>query len=390
MFCYRAHPPSTRNLFHRMQLMDLWAPQSASIGGDLDHRLGELAARPAVFSIHLTEGEPYTGRTANLSRRFARLLGPDRSRSRLLNLRSVAARVEWQYTASWLETNLLLWEVSRRYHPKNYRSLMRLRLPPYLKIGLSNPFPRCYVSTRLAGSNGVWYGPFRNHARAEQFEAQLLSLFQIRRCQEDLAPSPDHPGCIYGEMNMCLRPCQQVVGREEYASEVLRLTEFLATGGRSLAEVLTQARDQLSAEMRYEEAARIHRQLEAVERVMKTADELAAEIDRLNGVAVTRSVEAGAVELWFFLNGCWLHPVRFRVADPGCTESLDHRLRAIAAGIAAPRLSAREREEHLALLARWYYSSFRDGEWLRFTALEQLPYRKLVHAISRVARDAAG
>ncbi len=346
-----------------------------------------MAGRPAVFAIHLSEGEPYTGRTANLSRRLARLLGPGQSGTRFLNLRDLAVRVEWQYTASWLETNLLLWEVARRYHPQNYRSLMRLRLPPYLKIGLSNPFPRCYVTTRLAGSKGVWYGPFRNRARAEQFEAQLLGLFQIRRCQEDLAPSPDHPGCIYGEMNMCLRPCQQVVGREEYASEVRRLAQFLSTGGRSLAEAFARAREQLSAEMRYEEAARMHKQLEAVERVIHSGDELAAEIDRLNGVAVTRSVEPGAVELWFLLGGCWLAPVRFRVADPGCNESLDSRLRAIAARLSLPRLGVREREEHLALLARWYYSSFRDGEWLGFPSLDQLPYRKLVRAISRVAKE---
>jgi len=90
-----------------------------------------MAGRPAVFAIHLSEGEPYTGRTANLSRRLARLLGPGQSGTRFLNLRDLAVRVEWQYTASWLETNLLLWEVARRYHPQNYRSLMRLRLPPY-------------------------------------------------------------------------------------------------------------------------------------------------------------------------------------------------------------------------------------------------------------------
>jgi hypothetical protein len=46
----------------------------------------------------------------------------------------------------------------------------------------------------------------------------------------------------------------------------------------------------------------------------------------------------------------------------------------------------RERQEYLALLARWYYSSWRDGEWLPIESFDNLPYRKLVHAISRVAR----
>jgi hypothetical protein len=48
----------------------------------------------------------------------------------------------------------------------------------------------------------------------------------------------------------------------------------------------------------------------------------------------------------------------------------------------------RERQEHLALLARWYYSSWREGEWVGFEDFEHIPYRKLVHAVSRVAHGA--
>ena len=44
----------------------------------------------------------------------------------------------------------------------------------------------------------------------------------------------------------------------------------------------------------------------------------------------------------------------------------------------------------LALLARWYYSSWRDGEWLPFDGFPALPYRKLVNAIHRINRDGAG
>ena len=45
-----------------------------------------------------------------------------------------------------------------------------------------------------------------------------------------------------------------------------------------------------------------------------------------------------------------------------------------------------ERQEYLALLARWYYSTWREGEWLGFDSYGDIPYRKLVNAVSRVAR----
>jgi hypothetical protein len=281
--------------------------------------------------------------------------------------------------------------VARRHFPETYVSYLKLRFPPYLKVILSNPFPRTQITTRLSGAASFHFGPFRNRAAAEQFQNQVLDLFQVRRCQEDLSPSPEHPGCIYGEMNLCLRPCQAVVSRDEYGGEVSRLVEFLATGGRSLAEVVTAARDRLSAELNFEEAARQHKRLEKIQQVARLRDELCEDASRVCGVAVTTSAAPGAAELWFLWHGVWQPPFRvdFQIAD-GRPVSLDQRLRELIGGLAPRSARPSERAEHLALLARWYYSSWRDGEWIRVDGIDRLPYRKLVAAVTRAAAGAPG
>jgi excinuclease ABC subunit C len=76
---------------------------------------------------------------------------------------------------------------------------------------------------------------------------------------------------------------------------------------------------------------------------------------------------------------------RFAVHE-GKPVSLDPQLREVSATVAPRKLTIRERQEYLAILARWFYSSWRDGEWLSFPSYDEVPYRKLVHAISRVAR----
>jgi excinuclease ABC subunit C len=372
--------------------MTLWTPEVIEVpdgGAGIDALLDATPARPAVFAVWPREGSPYLARTALLRRRLHRLLRERAHPSRLLNLRSVAARIEYRLTASWLETNLVFHEAARLHFPETYLKLMKLRMPPYVKIILSNPFPRSHVTNRLSGSPALYYGPFRSRNSAEQFESQFLDLFQMRRCQEDLEPSPSHPGCIYGEMSMCLRPCQQVVSADEYRSETERVTEFLSSDGRSLLDTAVHARERLSGELDFEEAARQHKRVEKIQQVLKLRDELARDIARLNGVAVTPSVELECVELWFVLAGCWQHPLRFgfEVAD-GKTVSMDHRLHEIAESIEPRKLARSERQEHLALLARWFYSSTRDGEWLPFDSLETLPYRRLVNAISRVVHPA--
>jgi len=255
-------------------------------------------------------------------------------------------------------------------------------------LGLAE-MPAHFQPTHLGRAPAVYFGPFRTRVSAELFESQFLDLFQMRRCQEDLMPSPAHPGCIYGEMGMCLRPCQQVVSVEEYGHEVKRVIEFLRTDGHSLVDVATAARDRFSAELDFEQAARQHKRIEKIQEVLSLRDELARDVNRLNGVAVTASVEPQAVELWFVLQGAWQPPQRitFEVVE-GKPVSLDQKLREAVSTLAPAAQSMRERQEYLALVARWHYSSWRDGEWFTFDNLEHLPYRKLVHAISRVAQKA--
>jgi excinuclease ABC subunit C len=357
----------------------------------LDQALETIPNVPAVFLLWpKSSGDPYLAKTALLRRRLLRLLRERQAPSRLLNLRHTVGRIEYCLTGSALESSVRMYEQARLHFPENYLDLLNLRMPPYAKIILTNAFPRSQITTHLARTPAIYYGPFRSRASAERFESQFLDLFQMRRCQEDLEPSPRHPGCIYGEMGMCLRPCQQIVGPDEYRHEVDRVVEFLATNGRSLLDSVSAARGQLSETMDFEEAARQHKRFEKIQEVLKLRDDLARDIDRLHGVSVTRSVAPDAVELWFVREGHWQQAQRlsFEVTD-GKTVSLDRRLRETVAAVQSRTLPLRERQEYLALFARWYYSSWRDGEWLSFDDYENIPYRKLVHAVSRVARREA-
>jgi excinuclease ABC subunit C len=356
---------------------------------NLDASVGEVPNADAVFVVWAGERSAYMAKTSMLRRRLLRIFKPGEPGAppkRSLNLREVVTRVEYWPTASRFESMLLHYALARRHFPEDYLRMIKLRMPAYVKLILSNEFPRTQVSTRLSGGRALHYGPFQSRAAAELFENQFLDLFQMRRCQENLEPSPQHPGCIYGEMNMCLRPCQQVVSRDEYRSEVERVEEFLTGNGAALISVAAAARDRLSAEMNFEEAARQHKRLERIEAVLALRGDLVCDIDRLYGVAIAPCLAADSVLLWFVCQGAWQAPVRFPLTS---MVSLDQRLRELVASIqpVAPPLA--EKQEHVALLARWRYSTWSDGEWIGFPGMDQAPYKKLVRAISRVRQKAA-
>jgi excinuclease ABC subunit C len=348
----------------------------------LPSEIDSLTDRPAVFLLWANQGAPYLARTALLRRRLKRLISERDRVSRVLNLRGVVERIEYWPTGSQLEATMIHLELARHYFPDDWPRLTRLRPPAMVRLTLDHPFPRMMITSKLG--RGLYYGPFPSRAAAERFETGVLDLFQIRRCEENLAPSPDHPGCIYGEMNRCLRPCQQAVSTEEYRGETARVEQFLRTQGASLIESTEAARDRASAEMQFEEAERLHQRTLRIREVRELAGVLAGAADTLSGVAVTPSAEVEAVELWFMTGGSFAAPVRFSLSETeGAGQSMDHRLRELAGKI--PR-GASPNADHLAILLRWHSSSWRDGEWIGFDSFEKIPYRRLVNGIGRVVK----
>jgi len=170
----------------------------------LDEAIASLPNSDAVFLVRAGDRSAYLAKTTMLRRRLLRILKPADSPRRSLNLRQVVTQVEYWTTASRFESALLHYSLTKQHYPDDYLRLVKLRMPSYVKLVLANEFPRTQVTTRLTGGRGLYYGPFRTRASAELFEDQFLDLFQLRRCQENLEPSPEHPGCIYGEMGRCL------------------------------------------------------------------------------------------------------------------------------------------------------------------------------------------
>ena len=362
-------------------------PRTLVVDENLDRELDEtVPTSAAVFIVWPREGAPYIARTGVLRRRLKRLLRTPSQPSRLLSLRSIAERVDYWPVASSLESTLVFWEVARQHAPDTWTEILKLRYPFYLRLTLGTDFPRTYVTTRLSGTTARHYGPFRTRAAADEFEHQFLDLFQLRRCHEDLAPAPDHPGCVYGEMNMCLRPCQLAVRREEYASEAQRVFDFLLTGGKTMLRAAETQRDRLSADLDFESAAREHKRITKIQDVLKLRDDLANDLEQLHGVAVTRSHEPHEVLLWFLLSGAWQTPVGFSVALGDQSVSMDRRLKEVIASVHAADVSMPERQDHLAILTRWHQSTWRDGEWIPITDFASAPYRRIIAAISRVMR----
>jgi hypothetical protein len=402
--------------------------------------LAQLPQSPAVFALFGADptAEPYLNKTPNLRRRLTRFLDARPEQTKRLQLAAKVVRIEWTLTGSDFESQLLLYKASREAFGEAANKRMKLRAPAFLRMAKKNPYPRVYATNTVTISAAdSLYGPFPGRLAAERFCDEALNLFLLRRCYEELHPDPAFPGCAYGEMKMCLAPCNQGCTDERYAEEAKRVAEFLETRGESLAADLARDREAASEALRFEKAAAVHDRIRKVEAVMALASDTVRPLSRLNGLVLQPAAlqpEGEHVALFLLRRGILAGPALYSVAgirhpneQSGSSSLFAHptALQPVPLGeghttavVAMPAMASRDlleqrldealasleqqwRDEskglgkrdalaaHLCLYARWYYrpTTKRVGEVYFEAADGSLPKKAILRGISRVFRS---
>jgi len=384
--------------------------------------------KPAVFALYAENetAEPYIGLTPDLRRRLERILRPAKGQTKRLQLVSRVRRIAWQLTGSEFESLVVQFALLEiNYGPKALER-MKLRAPAFVKFHGGNPYPRLTVTNRPSLKEAQWaFGPFPSRAAAERYSEELLKLFLLRRCEENLDPNPSHPGCVYGEMKMCLAPCQIGCTDARYGEEAEAVRSFLATRGASKLVQIGEQRDHASEQLEFETAARLHAQFEKVEAVRALAAELVHPFSALRACIMQASANPDEVAVFLYQDGELRGPAAFSTlgmriqneqsgssslfAQPMAIEPvvesegpaaikasrdmLESRLESALEVLSArrPQPNATVRQGHPALLTRWYYrpQQKRVGEICFPNADENTaqpwPLKSMLRSMGRIA-----
>jgi excinuclease ABC subunit C len=388
-----------------------------------EESLRQLPSRKAVFALYGADdqAEPYIGLTPDLRRRLERLLRPAVGQTKRLQLVSRVRRIEWQCNGSEFESLLLQFSLLERTYAIKALERMKLRSPAFVRFHGGNPYPRLTITNRPNPKDAQWaFGPFPSRAAAERYSDELLKLFLLRRCEENLDPNPSHPGCVYSEMKMCLAPCYQGCSDERYREEAEAVRSFLATRGESKLTQIRLQRDEASEQMEFEAAAALHAQFQKVEAVRALAPELVRQFNELRACLLQTSASPDEVSLFLYQDGELRGPVPFSTlgmriqneqsgssslfAQPMAVQAvpefespaalkaardvLEARMETALASLSAarPAPNATVRQGHLALLTRWYYrpQQKRVGEVCFPDAQGNWPLKSMLRSVGRV------
>lgn len=237
----------------------------------------------------------YVGKAKKLRRRVSSYFQRDGHPARTTRLVMEIADLEAVATDSEVEALLLESSLIKELQPRFNVLLKDDKDYPLLAI-TREEFPRVFI-TRDRKLEGVDYvGPFISSLDLNRAYHFLMRVFRFRVCDLDIhegdASRRHFKPCLNWHIKRCSAPCTTRIDRAAYGADIASLRAFLLGRGKGpVVADLRQRMQQASGELRFEDAARLRDQLQALDRLKERgrlrdyAEPAAPVLDIHNGLA---------------------------------------------------------------------------------------------------------
>jgi excinuclease ABC subunit C len=248
---------------------------------DLPQKIRSIPTGPGVYLYKNAEGEViYVGKAKNLRSRVASYFHEGRwEDSKTGTLVREAVDVDYIVVANNKEALALENNLIKQRKPRFNILLRDDKTYPYVKLTLSERWPRVYVTRRLRKDGSAYYGPYFPANLAYRIVDLIHRNFLIPSCKVDLTRFHPRP-CLQYYIKRCLGPCvKDLTTPEAYQETVRDVKLFLEGRPTDLSRSLHTRMEQAAAAEEYERAARYRDLISTVEQLQERQRIASAEGD---------------------------------------------------------------------------------------------------------------
>jgi excinuclease ABC subunit C len=271
----------------------------------LSEKLEAVPARPGVYLFKDADGAIlYVGKARALRDRvrsyFQASRPPDPRRDAMLaeiaDLDLVLTDTEMEALA--LENNLI-----KRHRPRFNVLLRDDKNHPYLKLTLSEEYPRLYVVRRPAEDGNAYGGPYIPASLGRKTAGLVRKLFGVRSCREVLNGKRPRP-CLQYQIKRCLAPCvAEICSLDRYRASTESARLFLEGRTDEVVRRLRAEMEQAAAEERFEEAGSARDQIRALERLETPQKITTTDLEERDLFGAHREGERAALQVFSVRDG---------------------------------------------------------------------------------------
>ncbi|HEX9035594.1 MAG TPA: excinuclease ABC subunit UvrC [Ktedonobacterales bacterium] len=250
--------------------------------------LGSLPRKPGIYLHKDAAGNViYVGKASDLRQRVRSYFGDPSDLSP--KNRALVTRIEdieFIVVGSELEALILENEYIKRYQPKYNVRLRDDKNYPYIKVSLTEDFPRVYRVRNFRKDGDRYFGPYTSSGAVDATLDLMNKIFPYRTCRYDASgwapPRGQEDGptsdwkpkrlprpCTQYYIHRCNAPCVGSASRAQYDAVIHQVVLFLEGKHDEVLRDLQVQMNEASEQLEFERAAALRDRINAVERVLE-------------------------------------------------------------------------------------------------------------------------
>ncbi|MFI3238478.1 MAG: excinuclease ABC subunit UvrC [Lachnospiraceae bacterium] len=327
----------------------------------IDDELKKLPTKPGVYIMYdQADTIIYVGKAINLRNRVRSYFRERVGRGPWIDkMITQIVRFEYIVTDSELEALVLENNYIKEYNPKYNTLLKDGKTYPYIKVTVTDPFPRVLFAREVKKDKAKYFGPFSS-AQAVKSTIELLNkLFMIRTCNRVLPRDcGKERACLNYHIKQCLAPCQGIDTAQTYQERVKKALDFLGGNYQPIIKDLQAHMEHASEELDFEEAIRYRDLLANVMQVSQKQKMSDSDQEDKDVIAIAKDEQDAVVQVFFVRYGKVIgreHYYMTHVADKDKSSILQDFIKQFYGGTPfVPRelIVPYELEEH-ELIEQW-------------------------------------
>ena len=255
----------------------------------LAEKIDQVPDRPGVYLYKDAKGQViYVGKAASLRSRVRSYFQESRARDPKTDALVGQIRdLDYIVTANELEALILESNLVKKNRPRYNIILRDDKHYPFLKLTTDEEFPRLVVARRVQKDGAAYFGPFYPATAMRQTLRLVRQLFPLRTCRIKIDGTLPRP-CLQYYIHRCHAPCTGWETREGYGKTVRDVQRFLEGHNDDLAMELTREMEAVADDLKFERAAGLRDQIQALNTVRERQKMIAIDEDDQDIVGVVR------------------------------------------------------------------------------------------------------
>lgn len=228
-----------------------------------------MPEKPGVYQYFNKEGVIiYVGKAKNLKRRVSSYF--NKSNQSIKTSMLVKQIEDLKYFIVESEEDALHLENSmiKEHQPKYNILLKDDKTYPWIVVK-KEPFPRIFLTRTVIKDGSKYYGPYSNVNMAKVILSLIKRLYPIRSCSflltNDKIKSGKYSKCLEFHIKNCNAPCAGLENTDKYDEYIKQARQILNGETTELSQILIQEMQQLSSELRFEEAQKVKEKYQLLE-----------------------------------------------------------------------------------------------------------------------------